>query len=112
LIVGWLLLHPNSLFSHGSHSPCAGSQAALALRDLRRVGARRFAPTTRAFASEYNVPLLPRPFVTWSSFYVLMDYQLTKSNLEHPNQGLYLGGSFMTVPESMNVYARYFEVTL
>ena len=44
--------------------------------------------------------------------YVLMDYQLTKSNLEHPNQGLYFGGSFMTVPESVNVYARYFEARL
>jgi len=44
--------------------------------------------------------------------YVLMDYQLLKSNLGHPNQGLYFGGSFMTVPQSVNVYARYFEARL
>lgn len=44
--------------------------------------------------------------------YVLTDYQLVKSNPEHPNQGLYLGGSFMTVPQSVNVYARYFEARL
>jgi hypothetical protein len=44
--------------------------------------------------------------------YVLMDYQFLKSNPEHPNQGLYFGGSFMTVPQSVNVYARYFEARL
>jgi porin len=44
--------------------------------------------------------------------YALMDYQLLKSGLEHPNQGLYAGGSFMTVPETMNAYARYFEARL
>ena len=41
--------------------------------------------------------------------YVLMDYQLLKSDREHPSQGLYAGGSFMTVPETMNPYARYYE---
>src|SRR5215469_7380085 len=41
--------------------------------------------------------------------YALMDYQLLKSNVEHPNQGLYFGGSFETAPQSVNVYARYFE---
>lgn len=44
--------------------------------------------------------------------YVLMDYQLLKSNTEHPGKGLYFGGSFMTVPQSVNVYARYFEARL
>ena len=44
--------------------------------------------------------------------YVLMDYQLTKSNHEHSNHGLYVGGSFMTVPEDMNPYARYYEARL
>jgi len=44
--------------------------------------------------------------------YVLMDYQLLKSNQKHPNHGLYFGGSFMTVPESVNVYVRYFEARL
>jgi porin len=41
--------------------------------------------------------------------YVLMDYQLHRSNLEHPGHGLYAGGSFMTVPELLNPYARYYE---
>jgi porin len=44
--------------------------------------------------------------------YALMDYQLLKSNVERPNQGWYVGGSFMTVPQSVNVYARYFEARL
>jgi porin len=44
--------------------------------------------------------------------YALMDYQLLRSGREHPAQGLYLGGSFMTVPETMNPYARYYEARL
>ena len=44
--------------------------------------------------------------------YVLMDYQLRKSNDEHPSHGLYVGGSFMTVPDSLNPYARYYEARL
>jgi porin len=44
--------------------------------------------------------------------YVLMDYQLHRSSLEHPGHGLYAGGSFMTVPESLNPYARYYEARL
>ncbi len=44
--------------------------------------------------------------------YALMDYQLLKSGREHPNHGLYAGGSFMTVPETMNAYARYYEARL
>lgn len=44
--------------------------------------------------------------------YGLMDYQLLKSGREHPKQGLYAGGSFMTVPEEMNSYARYYEARL
>jgi porin len=44
--------------------------------------------------------------------YVLMDYQLHSSSLEHPSHGLYAGGSFMTVPESLNPYARYYEARL
>jgi porin len=42
--------------------------------------------------------------------YVLMDYQLSKTNREHPNHGIYVGGSFMTVPQAMNPYARYYEI--
>ena len=44
--------------------------------------------------------------------YALMDYQLLKSGREHPNQGLYAGGSFMTVPDTLNAYARYYEARL
>ncbi|MGO9337657.1 MAG: carbohydrate porin [Terracidiphilus sp.] len=44
--------------------------------------------------------------------YALMDYQLLKSDLEHPKRGLYAGGSFMTVPETMNAYSRYYEARL
>ena len=44
--------------------------------------------------------------------YALMDYQVLKTGREHPNQGLYAGGSFMTVPETMNAYARYYEARL
>jgi len=44
--------------------------------------------------------------------YALMDYQLLQSGREHPKQGLYAGGSFMTVPVTMNPYARYYEARL
>jgi len=44
--------------------------------------------------------------------YVLMDYQLRRSNQEHPNQGLYVGGSWMTAPESLNQYSQYYEARL
>ena len=41
--------------------------------------------------------------------YALMDYQLSKTNTEHPKQGIYAGGSFMAVPERMDAYSRYYE---
>lgn len=41
--------------------------------------------------------------------YVLMDGQLTRTDREHPAHGLYAGGSFMTVPDTLNSYARYDE---
>jgi porin len=44
--------------------------------------------------------------------YALMDYQLTRPDPEHPKHGLYAGGSYMTVPEKMNAYARYYEARL
>ncbi len=44
--------------------------------------------------------------------YALMDDQLLKSGGEHPNHGLYAGGSFMMVPETMNPYARYYEARM
>lgn len=44
--------------------------------------------------------------------FALMDYQLRQPNLEHPNQGLYAGGSYMAVPEALNGYERYGELRL
>jgi porin len=44
--------------------------------------------------------------------YALMDDQLFKSGGEHPSHGLYAGGSFMMVPETMNPYARYYEARM
>jgi porin len=44
--------------------------------------------------------------------YVLMDYQFRGSNREHPNQGWYAGASWMTAPESLDPYARYYEARL
>ena len=44
--------------------------------------------------------------------YALMDYQLRRSSQENPSHGLYGGGSFMTVPDSLNPYARYYEARL
>ena len=44
--------------------------------------------------------------------YVLMDDQLLRTDREHPNHGLYAGASFMTVPETMNSYSRYYEARL
>jgi porin len=40
--------------------------------------------------------------------YVLSDFQLTQTNREHPNPGLYLGGSAETAPKALNAYARYY----
>ena len=42
--------------------------------------------------------------------YVLMDDQLTRPDPQHPAHGLYAGGSFITVPQSVNAYARYYEL--
>jgi porin len=44
--------------------------------------------------------------------YALMDYQFTRSDQEHPARGLYAGGSGMTVPDTLNAYARYYEARL
>lgn len=44
--------------------------------------------------------------------YVLADRQLLQSSREHPDQGVYVGGSAMAVPESKNAYARYYEARL
>jgi porin len=42
--------------------------------------------------------------------FALMDYQISKPNREHPGHGFYAGGSAMTVPDTLNAYARYYEL--
>ena len=44
--------------------------------------------------------------------FALMDYQLRSPDPEHPEHGLYVGGSAMTVPATLNAYARYYEARL
>jgi len=44
--------------------------------------------------------------------YVLMDYQVRKPDARRPAQGLYVGGTVMTVPEKLNSYSRYVEARL
>jgi hypothetical protein len=39
-----------------------------------------------------------------------MDYQLTQRDRDHSGHGLYAGGSAMTVPDTLNPYARYYEL--
>lgn len=44
--------------------------------------------------------------------YLLMDYQLREPDPQHPSHGLYVGGSAMTAPATLNPYARYYEARL
>lgn len=44
--------------------------------------------------------------------YALADAQLTQSSVEHPEHGIYLGGSFMTAPQAKNAYDRYYEARI
>ncbi len=44
--------------------------------------------------------------------YALMDGQLTRSDLAHPQRGIYGGVSVMTAPQSKNPYDRYYELRL
>jgi porin len=46
------------------------------------------------------------------SSFVLMDYQLRKSDPSHPDRGLYLGGSAMTADSHFNPYDRYYEARI
>jgi porin len=46
------------------------------------------------------------------SAYVLMDYQVRKTNSRDPGHGLYVGGSAMTAPSQFNPYDRYYEARL
>lgn len=47
-----------------------------------------------------------------SSAFVLMDYQLRKADADHPDHGLYLGGTAMTADSHFNPYDRYYEARL
>lgn len=44
--------------------------------------------------------------------YALMDGQLTRYSIEHPERGLYLGVSAMTAASNFNAYDRYYEARL
>jgi porin len=44
--------------------------------------------------------------------FALMDGQLTKANVEHPERGLYIGASAMTAASHLNAYDRYYEARL
>jgi porin len=44
--------------------------------------------------------------------YALADYQVRMPDPQRPAQGLYLGGTVMTVPERLNAYSRYVEARL
>ncbi len=44
--------------------------------------------------------------------YALIDGQLTRSDREHPERGIYAGGSIMTAPQAKNAYARYYEARI
>lgn len=44
--------------------------------------------------------------------YFLLDYQLSSPDPSKPAQGLYVGGSLMTVPSKFNSYDRYYELRL
>ncbi len=41
--------------------------------------------------------------------YALLDHQLWRTSLKHPDHGVYAGASFMTVPDALNSYSRYYE---
>ncbi len=42
--------------------------------------------------------------------YLLMDAQLKQTSEAHPDHGIYAGASFMTVPDTLNTYSRYYEL--
>lgn len=44
--------------------------------------------------------------------YALMDGQLTRSDPEHPQRGIYAGASYMTAPQAKNAYDRYYEARM
>lgn len=44
--------------------------------------------------------------------FALMDAQLTRSDVEHPERGLYIGASAMTAASHFNAYDRYYEARL
>jgi porin len=44
--------------------------------------------------------------------YALIDAQLLKTDTQHPERGLYAGGSYMAAPQSKNAYSRYYETRM
>jgi porin len=44
--------------------------------------------------------------------FALMDAQLTKSNVDRPERGLYIGATAMTAASHFNAYDRYYEARL
>lgn len=62
--------------------------------------------------TQYKNEATGRPEAGNHCAYVLMDAQVLKSDREHPERGLYAGGSFMTVPKTMNAYASYYEARI
>jgi porin len=44
--------------------------------------------------------------------FALIDAQLTRSNVQHPERGLYIGASAMTAASHFNAYDRYYEARL
>jgi porin len=44
--------------------------------------------------------------------FALLDNQLVRTSQQHPDHGLYAGASFMTVPDALNSYSRYYEARL
>ena len=44
--------------------------------------------------------------------FALMDVQLTRSTVEHPERGLYIGASAMTAASHFNAFDRYYEARL
>lgn len=60
-------------------------------------------------ASQYSNEATGRPETGDFCAYALMDGQLIQSDREHPQRGIYAGGSWMTAPQSRNAYSRYYE---
>lgn len=63
-------------------------------------------------ASRYLNEATGRPETADFCAYALVDGQLIQSDREHPQRGIYAGGSWMTAPQSRNAYSRYYEARM